>query len=74
MGFRQRQWPIYTSFAEGDIVAGARLTQWNVVRLIRVKHGYHLSRNHTESLGTFDKLEPAITAFERATHGVVKQP
>lgn len=59
-----------TSFAEGDLIAGARITQWNVVRLVRVKHGYRLTRNNLDSLGTFENLEHALTAFERATHGV----
>jgi hypothetical protein len=59
------------SFAEGDLVAGARITQWNVVRLIRIKHGYRLSRNHLEELGMFEKLERALDAFERATHGAL---
>jgi hypothetical protein len=63
-----------TSFEVGEIVAAARISQWNVVRLIRTQNGYRLSRNNLENLGHFDKLEKAVDAFERATSGVAKAP
>src|SRR5215467_2675421 len=47
----RKQWLIKTSFNEGDLVAGARITQWNVVRLRRIANHFSLSRNETEILG-----------------------
>jgi hypothetical protein len=55
---------------DGELIAGCRLTQWNIVRLRRVAKHYCLSRNDDDVLGRFDKLERAIDAFERVTHGL----
>jgi hypothetical protein len=57
-------------FADGELIAGCRVSQWNVVRLRRVGKQYVVTRNETEHLGTYEKLERGVDAFERATHGV----
>jgi hypothetical protein len=57
------------SFADGDLVAGARITQWNVVRLRFAGKTFILARND-DMLGRYDKLEKAIEAFERVTNGL----
>src|SRR5262245_58178557 len=67
--FPRKQWLTITSFNDGDLIAGAHISQWNVVRLRRIGKMYALSRNNSE-LSRFDRLEKAIDAFERATHGV----
>jgi len=53
------------------MVAAARVSTFNVVRLRKTGRLFSLSRNETEHLGRFDKIEKAIDAFERATHGLV---
>jgi len=55
------------SFAEGDLVAGARLTQWNTVRLIYTKQGYRLTKNH-DHIATYTNLDKALEAFEKQSH------
>jgi len=41
------------------------------VRLRRIANHFSLSRNETEILGRFDKLEKGIDAFERVTSGAI---
>jgi hypothetical protein len=58
------------SFVDGDLIAGARITQWNVIRLHQRGKRYVLTRNN-ETIGTYEKLDKSIEAFERATSGAV---
>jgi hypothetical protein len=58
------------SFADGELIAGCRVSQWNVVRLRRIGKQYVVTRNGTDLLGTYERLERGVDAFERATHGV----
>src|SRR5215471_6401310 len=69
--FPRKPWLTQTSFSDGDMVAAARVSTFNVVRLRKTGRLFSLSRNETEHLGRFDKIEKAIDAFERATHGLV---
>src|SRR5262252_7581341 len=66
----RRQWLTRTSFKDGDLVAGARISQWNVVRLRKLAKYFQLTRNDAE-LGRFDRLDRAIDAFEHASHGAI---
>ena len=51
-------------------MAGARISQWNVVRLRKLAKYFQLTRNDAE-LGRFDRLDRAIDAFEHASHGAI---
>lgn len=57
------------SFADGELIAGARVSTFNVVRLHKRGKAYVVSRNVSEILGAFPKLDKAVDVFERATHG-----
>jgi hypothetical protein len=50
------------------MIAGCRITQWNTVRLHRRGRAYVISRN-LEPIGTYERLEKALDAFERVTNG-----
>src|SRR5262245_33350914 len=50
-GFNRKQWLTQTSFADGELIAGCHVSQWNTVRLRRTGNKFMLTRNGDELLG-----------------------